>query len=334
VALPPQLLRGAALARLVHAELPAHAARWRAPLTARPAWLTASLTARHDQQPWAVALRGPTGQLRALVLLADEADAHGRLRTTLLGTDSVYQGAVLADDEAAAYELGQQFESALLSRPHLGAVHLGPIPADDPRTRAFAAGARLLALVAADPVPMVERDGLEAAAYLSDGMRRTLRKARNRLTTDGLHCVTDVVTDHATIRAWQPELARHHQARDHAHGRDSAVDSHVGAALWRFRVEALLCEKLELARLTIEGRLAAYVLGVPDGAVYRLIDGRFVGEWARYAPGRVLETAVLQRVLDDPALGRLDWMTAVAPETLLARTAAAPMVALELKPGG
>lgn len=327
----PQLLRGTPLARMLNSELPAQAGRWRAPLTARPAWLMATVTARHDQQPWAVALRGPVDRLRGLVLLVDEADPSGRLRTTLLGTDCAYEGAMLADDEAAAYDLGHHLEVALLARPRLGTVHLGPLPANDPRVKAFAAGAGILDIVATDPLPMVQQDGLEAASYLSDGMRRTLRKAHNRLRTDGLTATTDLVTDRATIRAWLPELARHHQARDHAQGRDSAVDNHVGATLWRLRLEALLDEGLELDRLSIDGRLAAYVLGVPDGTAYRLIDGRFIGPWARYAPGRLLETTVLQRVLENPDLDRLDWMTAVAPETLLAQTGTAPMVAMQLK---
>jgi hypothetical protein len=139
------------------------------------------------------------------------------------------------------------------------------------------------------------------------------------------------VTDQATIRGWLPELARHHQARDHAHGRGSAVDDPTGAALWHRRVEALLDLGLEMARLTIDGQLAAYVLGVHDRTTYRLLDGRFVSAWGRYAPGRLLETAVLQRVLDTPTLDQLDWMTAVAPETLLAHTATSPMVALTLR---
>ena len=141
-----------------------------------------------------------------------------------------------------------------------------------------------------------------AADHLSAGTRRTLRKAANRLRADGRTTHVDVVTDRATIRGWLPALVQHHQARDHAHGRDSAVDDPAGAALWHRRAEALLDERLELAQLTIDGHLAAYVLGVPDGAAYRLLDGRFVGTWARYAPGRLLETAVLQRVLDDPRL--------------------------------
>ena len=48
--------------------------------------------------------------------------------------------------------------------------------------------------------------------------------------------------------------------------------------------------------------------------------------WSRYAPGRVLEAAVLQRMLDDSAYDTFDWMTSVASDTLLATTDHDPVV--------
>jgi hypothetical protein len=57
-----------------------------------------------------------------------------------------------------------------------------------------------------------------------------------------------------------------------------------------------------------------------------VLEGHLVTEYARYAPGRVLEAAVLARVLDDMRFESLDWMTSVAAETLLATNAADPMV--------
>ena len=75
---------------------------------------------------------------------------------------------------------------------------------------------------------------------------------------------------------------------------------------------------------------AAYVLGIVDGPVYRLLEGRFDTGWARYSPGRLLEAAVVQRMLDDPALTTLDWMTSVASEALLATNDADPMVVLRM----
>ena len=87
---------------------------------------------------------------------------------------------------------------------------------------------------------------------------------------------------------------------------------------------------LELAILDIDGELAAYTLGVVDGPVYRLLEGRFVTDWARYSPGRLLEVAVVERVLGDDALTTFDWMTAVASESLLGRNDADHMVLVQL----
>jgi hypothetical protein len=61
-----------------------------------------------------------------------------------------------------------------------------------------------------------------------------------------------------------------------------------------------------------------------------LLEGRFVTDWARYSPGRLLEVAVVERVLDDDLLTTFDWMTAVAPESLLGRNDADPMVLVQL----
>ena len=74
---------------------------------------------------------------------------------------------------------------------------------------------------------------------------------------------------------------------------------------------------MEVGTLTFDGELAAYVVAFDDGHSYRVMDGRFVSAWARYSPGRLLETAVLQRMIDDPAKTTLDWMTSIAPESLL-----------------
>ena len=84
--------------------------------------------------------------------------------------------------------------------------------------------------------------------------------------------------------------------------------------------------------LHLDGALAAYVIGLLDQPVYRVLEGRFVTEWARYSPGRVLESTVLQRFLDDPRFTTLDWMTGVAPGSLLAANDVEPQVSITLEP--
>ena len=87
---------------------------------------------------------------------------------------------------------------------------------------------------------------------------------------------------------------------------------------------------LELATAHVGGSLAAYVLAVPDAPAYRVLEGHLATEWSRYAPGRVLEAAVLQRVLDDRTYSVLDWMTSVAAESLLATNDAQSVVMVRL----
>jgi hypothetical protein len=82
--------------------------------------------------------------------------------------------------------------------------------------------------------------------------------------------------------------------------------------------------------LQIDGELAAYTLGVFDGRAYRLLEGRFISAWARYSPGRLLEAQVVARAFNEPAITTFDWMTSVAPETLLGRNDADQMVELRL----
>jgi hypothetical protein len=87
---------------------------------------------------------------------------------------------------------------------------------------------------------------------------------------------------------------------------------------------------LELATIEIDGELAAYVLGVVDHGAYRVLEGNLVTRWTRYAPGRLLEAAVVDRALKDPALGSVDWMTSRAPDRLLGSNGVEPVVMLRL----
>jgi hypothetical protein len=121
-----------------------------------------------------------------------------------------------------------------------------------------------------------------------------------------------------------PDMALAYRDRDHAHGLASPLDTLTGRRAWRERLLRLVgCCGAEVGIVQMSGRLAAYVVGVPDGPFYRVVEGRFVEDFARYSPGRLLEAAMLQRMLDDPARDTLDWMTGTAPSALLAANAAA-----------
>ena len=75
--------------------------------------------------------------------------------------------------------------------------------------------------------------------------------------------------------------------------------------------------EVEIAQLRLNGNLAAYVVALLDGDVYRVYDGRMSSEWQDYSPGRIIEAATLTRAIADPRFTSLDWMSGVAAENLL-----------------
>jgi len=296
------------------------------PLTARSAWLRAELVADAAVRPWAVTVRSGGGDLRGVAVLLPRDGVH------VLGAGGDgYLGGVPVADHAAAVVLGEALAAEADRRG--AALQLGTMPDDDAvRELAEALGADRLA---GAPVPalMVGQDR-ELAAYLSHGTSRTLRKARNRLAADQRDADIRVTRRPADVTAALPSLQRAFRSRDLEHGLDCPLDSPLGLARWRERIRQLLAARyLELVTLTIDGELAAYVLGVRDGGVYGVLEGHFDTAWARYSPGRVLEAAVVAGALADPGVHVVDWMTSAAPETLLAATCSRPVTTLMRRAG-
>ncbi|MGZ4614700.1 MAG: GNAT family N-acetyltransferase [Actinomycetes bacterium] len=303
-----------------------------APLTSRPGWLLAASEASANLRPWALVARDDGGTPLGAVVLLDHTRQRRAVLTTLAGTDGGHRGTILTRDTAVAYDLGDALCRALDEQHRPAPLALGPLPADQPVVHAFAEGLHGSSVDPADDIPVIRRDaGAEPRDYLAAGMRRTLRKATNRLAADGREATTRFTCDVAEIRSLLPQLELVHRHRDHVHGRISDLDDVVPQRTWQRRVRDLTSVGvLELAMLHVDGELAAYTFGVPDGSAYRLLEGRFVTEWARYSPGRLLEAAVAERALSDEAVTTFDWMTAVAPESLLGRNDADPMVVVRL----
>jgi hypothetical protein len=301
------------------------ARRCRVPVTARAAWLRARLDADDLASPWAVVVRGADGALVAAAVLLDPPAGHpgaaldGRGGSVVLASGGQgYRAGVAAVDPDAARRLGAALAVELPRRAPGCPVELGPL-ADDERT-GWLAGALGAHVVQAEPVPWVRTDhGGDVAEYLSHGIRKTLRKSRNRMAADGLTPRIRFTGSADEVAGLLPAMEDAFRGRDREHGLPCLLDSPVGLRLWRGRLLRLLdAGLLEVATLTVDDRLAAYVVGVPDDNRYGVLEGRFVTALARYAPGRLLEAAVLQRVADDDRFVGLDWMTGVAPETLLA----------------
>jgi CelD/BcsL family acetyltransferase involved in cellulose biosynthesis len=311
-------------------EIEALAQRCGAAVTARTSWILASVSG--GPRPWAVLVRDPGGFLRAAAILVETAGRSGvNDVVTLAGTDLAHRGALLADDGIWSRRLGIALAHGLPARTRGWAVDLGPLDADSPALDGLLAGFPQLVCSPTDPIPLVRRElGLDAAAdYLAPAMRRTLHKAANRLATDGTTLELRFTRSYTEICELLPALATCRRDRDHDRGRVSDLDDERGLELWLGRLRELAADGLlEVSLAYLDGKLAAHVVGIRDGETYRVLEGHLVTKWSRYAPGRLLETAVLQRMLDDPAMTSLDWMTSVAPDSLLATNGSTPMVAL------
>jgi len=311
-------------AAAVHRLLPEYeelADRCRLPVTARAAWVRARLEADPTAVPWAAVVRDAHGVLVGATVLLDECDG-----VVLAAGGDGYRAGVAAVDDHAAQLLGSTIARRLVRSLSHRVLDLGPLPADA-RTGAFALGLGATVLPC-DCVPLVRRDrGEDVSAYLSHGTRKTLRKARNRLATDGLSQVVRFTDDADEVATLLPHLEAAYRDRDREHGLPCLLDTPVGLDLWRGRIQHLLAiGSLELATLWIGDQPVAYVAGVRDGRRYGVLEGRFLTAWSRYAPGRLLEAEVLQRVLADDRLDQLDWMTGIAPQTLLAANVVEPAV--------
>ena len=312
----------------LRSELHRLAVRCGAPLTARPSWALATVEHDNSALPWAVVARAGDGSAVGALLLVDRAQDPRTTVTTLAGTDGGHRAAILATDPAVAGLLGLALSAVRAQSRGSAPVVLGPLPADSAVVEAFAGSLAGAWWSPADVVPVIRPS---VGEFLTAGTARTLRKSANRLAADGLSSAVHMTSDSARVLAMVPLLIEVHRERDHANGRVSELDDKVQHQIWRSRIELLAdAGLLELATLRIDGVLAAYTFGVVDGSTYRLLEGRFVGEFARYAPGRLLEAAVVERALSTPGVTTFDWMTAVAPESLLGSNDADAMVTLHV----
>lgn len=309
------------------------------PVTASLAWVRRAVAAAPPTAVWGVCVRD--GAAWGLAVLLDSRERAARdgeagTRTDLLSGGGGYRSGVLTspgvrgteDFARTARELAGPLGAALADGADRRgtALELTGLP-DTPAVRTFAAAAG--AHVGAElPVPVVERPA-PGAHLVSAGMRKNLRKNANRLATDGVTAELVLSRDPDVFAAALPEIEAAYRDRDAAHGLACPLDTPAGRRTWLDRLAALgEVDRRELATLRLDGELAAYVVGVPGEGRYGVFEGRFVTRWARYSPGRVLEHAVLQHAFADPGTQVVDWMTGIAPETLLTVSSFEPRVSL------
>ena len=293
------------------------------PVTARRRWLSAWIRAYRPSGTWGVAVRDPaTGRLDAVACFSDH-DRGCWDEVAPLGRRQQDRGALPARSDTAARVLAAAVIARLRARTRPWALRMGQLPAGDPVAAALADGLGSARSLPGVPIPKIEF-GTAASVdeWLGQGMRKQLRKCRRRVDDEGLDMEIDFVAEAGAVEAVLVEVERTHRARERHAQRESELESQPGLEFWRTVIlEHAAAGEAEIGTLRLDGELAAYVVSLLDDDAYRVFDGRFAPALARYSPGRLLETAVIERALADSRFARIDWMNGCAVEKLLAANA-------------
>jgi CelD/BcsL family acetyltransferase involved in cellulose biosynthesis len=310
---------------------------WIAPVSSRclsamerPRWIDAWFAARRDWSPMTVAVRG-RGAPEATAVLAAKREG-GRLLVRLPGTVDSFTSGFGVVDPVLADGLASSIAAWLQGTSGPWQAVLGPVPFHDRTVKRLSHHFPDAVFVESAPIPEIHKSDLPSAeAAFDKNMRRGLAKARRRLAADGReYRVAEHVTE-SEIVPLLPAMEEIYRQRDAAHGIGSQqTDSAL--ALWRSLIaEHLTSGELVLLAAWIENTLAAYLLYLNDPPLVRVLDGRFASRWARYSPGRLLETLLVERMLADRRMGGLSWMTATAPEKLVSITRVSPTTTLVIE---
>ena len=307
----------------LHAEL-------EVPVNARLRWLQVWSSLESSWTPWAVLVRDRlSGRLTAAAMLARRETTEGH-EIVAMGHGPFGTARLAAADLLSANVLAQAIADQLATLRGPWTLTLDNLDEDD------LAGQLLIALLPnaigtpVASVPFVDfidfRHGVD---LYTQNMRRQLRKAENRLATDGLRADLQFARTEPEIRLLLPQLDRIHIERDHAAGRASDLDNPNVRELWRQLILShTVGDQIEVATLSINDAIVAYVVGICDGRTYRVFDGHFDTKWARYSPGRLIEHAVLQQLITDDRYDSVDWMLGIASEKILVTSGARPALVL------
>ncbi len=318
-----QVLSGRGLLDDLRLELDELHRATRTPVTACRAWLAAWVDAYAPTHAWAVAVRdAASGRLDAIGLFSDR-DRGGWDEISPLGRRQQDRGWLPARTPLAAHALAAAVTARLQSRDRPWVLRVGQLPVGDQVAGGVAELLPEARILPGVPIPKVEFASLPTPGdWLGKAMRKQLRKALNRLADDGVKRKILFETDPAIIDELLVEVEYTHRAREQHARRASDLDSQPGLRFWRNVIlsHAAMAD-IELAILRLDGELAAYVVSLLDTDSYRVLDGRFTTSWARYSPGRLLESATVERAMEDPRFTRVDWMNGCASEKLLAANA-------------
>ncbi len=309
--------------------LEAFHARVGAPVTARLPWLSSWFKLHPEAELICIVVRSSSGELEAAALLGKQRVGE-RIRLFSFNNQMANVASIFASNPYAADLLAGAISDVVQASKGDWSLDLHQIVGTN--DVADAMGKYLPSLIRETQlsVPQVLlTPGIDLASLLSKNMRKHLRQAHTRLADRSSEWHVDFHRESEKIMALLPEIEEIHIGRDHAQRNVSDLDDTLELRFWQETIVThTYTDELEVATLTINGSIAAYVISLIDGNSYRVLDGRMNGSFAEFSPGRILETATLERVINDNSFATFDWMTGVAPETILAANFWQPRVTL------
>jgi diguanylate cyclase (GGDEF)-like protein len=305
--------------RAVEAELVALTDQLDLPVMARWPWLETWALSFADWRPLMIGIRSTTtGALSAVALLATRERA-GSTAIVALGHGSSLHTSLPALDQDAGLALADAVAKTLRTLPGTWSLDLEQLSDLDPTAQALARQldhSQQLPELRVPRVVFATAHGIDM--LLSKNMRKQLRRARGRIHDAGLEMAIAFDRGEAITAELIDDVERVHISRDRDARRQSDLDRPSEREFWRRVVEAEGRHwEVEIASLRLNGELAAYVVALLDGEVYRVFDGRMSSDFQDYSPGRLVEAAALARAMSDPRFAVLDWMSGIAAEKLL-----------------
>jgi diguanylate cyclase len=300
-------------------QLEAFHARVSAPVSARWPWLSSWFKLHPEAELICVVVRSISDELEAAALLGKERTGE-RVRLFSINNQMANVASMFAASSHAADLLAGAIADLVRGSKGEWALELHQIAGTNEVASAMA---KHLPSIVVEPqlsVPQVLlTEGMSLDSLLSKSMRKALRRVHTRLVNRSSEWQVDFYRGSDKITALLPEIEEIHIGRDHAQRNVSDLDDVLERRFWQETIVThTYADELEVATLSINGAIASYVISLIDGDCYRVLDGRMNGAYAEFSPGRILESATLERVLGDSSFATFDWMTGVAPDTILA----------------
>jgi diguanylate cyclase len=300
-----------------------------APVTARWPWLASWFQLHPEADLQCVFVNDQNKEISAAAILARERK-NGRTRLFTIDNQQANVASVFALDDLSADALALGIADLAHTANGRWDLEINQLVGDNrvlETLRKRLPGHRLQTDLSVPHVAITP--GLTLDSLLSKNMRKQLRRVHTRLDAKGIKGDVQFHRGTDAIMSLLPEIEAIHIGRDHDQRNESDLDDALARRFWQETVVThTYTDELELATLTINNVIAAYVISLVDGSAYRVLDGRMNSRFAEFSPGRVLESATLERVLADRQFTCFDWMTGVAPETILAANFWQPRVTL------